>query len=70
MPLVEGGIDAQQADVREALERERARLGAEAGAMGAFGRRRDLMEGDAAGRAAVEEAKLGAQLRSAAFTGL
>lgn len=68
-PFVEEVIDAQQADVREALERERARLGAEAGAMGAFGRRRDLMEGDAAGRAAVEEAKLGAQLRSAAFTG-
>lgn len=68
-PFVEEVIDAQQADVQEALERERARLGAEAGAMGAFGRRRDLMEGDAAGRAAVEEAKLGAQLRSAAFTG-
>ena len=68
-PFVEEVIDAQQADVREALERERARLGAEAGAMGAFGRRRDLMEGDAAGRAAVEEAKLGAQLRSAAYTG-
>lgn len=68
-PFVEEVIDAQQADVREALERERARLGSQAASYGAFGRRRDLMEGDAAGRAAVEEAKLGAQLRSAAFTG-
>lgn len=68
-PFVEEVIDAQQVDVREALERERARLGSQAASYGAFGRRRDLMEGDAAGRAAVEEAKLGAQLRSAAFTG-
>lgn len=68
-PFVEEVIDAQQADVREALERERRRLGAEAASMGAFGRRRDLIEGEAIGRSAVEEAKLGAQLRSAAFTG-
>ena len=68
-PFVEEVIDAQQADVQEALERERARLGSQAASYGAFGRRRDLMEGDAAGRAAVEEAKLGAQLSSAAFTG-
>lgn len=68
-PFVEEVIDAQKLDVQEALERERARLGSQAASYGAFGRRRDLMEGDAAGRAAVEEAKLGAQLRSAAFTG-
>lgn len=68
-PFVEEVIDAQKLDVQEALERERSRLGSEAASMGAFGRRRDLMEGDAAGRAAVEEAKLGSQLRSAAFTG-
>ena len=68
-PFVEEVIDAQKLDVQEALERERARLGSQAASYGAFGRRRDLMEGDAAGRAAVEEAKLGAQLRSAAYTG-
>ena len=68
-PFVEEVIDAQKLDVQEALERERSRLGSEAASYGAFGRRRDLMEGDAAGRAAVEEAKLGSQLRSAAFTG-
>lgn len=68
-PFVEEVIDAQKLDVQEALERERARLGSQAASYGAFGRRRDLMEGDAAGRAAVEEAKLAAQLRSAAFTG-
>ena len=68
-PFVEEVIDAQKLDVQEALERERSRLGSEAASMGAFGRRRDLMEGEAAGRAAVEEAKLGSQLRSAAFTG-
>jgi hypothetical protein len=68
-PFVEEVIDAQKLDVQEALERERARLGSQAASYGAFGRRRDLMEGDAAGRAAVEEAKLGSQLRSAAFTG-
>ena len=68
-PFVEDVIDAQKLDVQEALERERTRLGSEAASYGAFGRRRDLMEGDAAGRAAVEEAKLGSQLRSAAYTG-
>ncbi len=68
-PFVEEVIDAQKQDVQEALERERTRLGSQAASYGAFGRRRDLMEGDAAGRAAVEEAKLGAQLRSAAYTG-
>jgi len=68
-PFVEEVIDAQKLDVQEALERERSRIGSEAASYGAFGRRRDLMEGDAAGRAAVEEAKLGSQLRSAAFTG-
>ena len=68
-PFVEEVIDAQKQDVQEALERERTRLGSQAASYGAFGRRRDLMEGDAAGRAAVEEAKLGSQLRSAAFTG-
>ena len=68
-PFVEDVIGAQKLDVQEALERERTRLGAEAGSMGAFGRRRDLMEGQAVGEAAAEEAKLGAQLRSAAFTG-
>ena len=68
-PFVEEVIDAQKQDVQEALERERTRLGSQAASYGAFGRRRDLMEGDAAGRAAVEEAKLGSQLRSAAYTG-
>lgn len=68
-PFVEEVIDAQKADIQEALERERRRIGAEAASMDAFGRRRDLIEGEAIGRSAAEEAKLGAQLRSAAFTG-
>ena len=68
-PFVEEVIDAQQADIQEALELERRRLGAQAGSQGAFGRRRDLMEGQAVGEAAAESAKLGAQLRSAAYTG-
>ena len=68
-PFVEDVIETSQADIAEALTRERSRIGAEAGARGAFGSRRDLMEGEAIGRSAAEEAKLGAQLRSAAYTG-
>lgn len=37
--------------------------------MGAFGRRRELLEGTAIGESAAEEGKLAAQLRSAAYTG-
>ena len=44
-PFVEEVIDAQQADIQEALEREKRAIGAKAGSMGAFGRRRDLIEG-------------------------
>ena len=68
-PFVEEVIDAQQADIQEALEREKRALGAKAGSMGAFGRRRDLIEGQTIGEALGEEAKLAAQLRSAAYTG-
>ena len=68
-PFVEDVIETSQADIAEALARERSRIGAEAGARGAFGSRRDLMEGEAIGRSAAEEGKLGAQLRSAAYTG-
>ena len=68
-PFVEDVIETSQADIAEALARERGRIGAEAGSRGAFGSRRDLMEGEAIGRSAAEEAKLGAQLRSAAYTG-
>ena len=68
-PYVEDVITTSQADIAEALERERARIGAEAGAMGAFGRRRELLEGTAIGESAAEEGKLAAQLRSAAYTG-
>jgi len=68
-PFVEDVIETSQADIAEALTRERSRIGAEAGARGAFGSRRDLMEGEAIGRSAAEEGKLGAQLRSAAYTG-
>ena len=68
-PFVEDVIETSQADIAEALTRERGRIGAEAGARGAFGSRRDLMEGEAIGRSAAEEGKLGAQLRSAAYTG-
>jgi hypothetical protein len=68
-PFVEDVIETSQADITEALARERGRIGAEAGARGAFGSRRDLIEGEAIGRSAAEEGKLGAQLRSAAYTG-
>ena len=68
-PFVEDVIDASKVDIREALEVERNRLGQEAGGLGAFGRRRDVLEGTATGKSAAEEAKLGAQLRSAAYTG-
>ena len=68
-PFVEDVIDTSQVDIAEALARERGRIGAEAGSMGAFGRRRDLIEGEAIGRSSAEEGKLGAQLRSAAYTG-
>ena len=68
-PFVEEVIDTQRADIQEALEREKRALGAKAGSMGAFGRRRDLIEGQTIGEAIGEEAKLAAQLRSAAYTG-
>jgi len=68
-PFVEDVIDASKVDLKEALEVERNRLGQEAGGLGAFGRRRDVLEGTAVGKSAAEEAKLGAQLRSAAYTG-
>ena len=67
-PFVDDVVDAAQLDIQEALERERRRIGAEAGSMGAFGRRRDLIEGEAIGRSAAEEGKLTAQLKSAAYT--
>ena len=68
-PFVEEVIDTQRADIQEALEREKRALGAKAGSMGAFGRRRDLIKGQTIGEAIGEEAKLAAQLRSAAYTG-
>jgi hypothetical protein len=68
-PFVEDVIETSQADIADALSRERSRIGAEAGARGAFGSRRDLIEGEAIGRSSAEEGKLAAQLRSAAYTG-
>ena len=68
-PFVEDVIETSQADIAEALARERSRIGAEAGSRGAFGSRRDLIEGEAIGRSSAEEGKLAAQLRSAAYTG-
>jgi len=67
-PFVDDVVDAAQLDIQEALERERSRIGSEAASMGAFGRRRDLIEGQAIGRSAAEEGKLTAQLKSAAYT--
>lgn len=67
-PYVDDVIKASQLDIQEALERERARIGAEAASMDAFGRRRDLIEGQAIGRSAAEEGKLTAQLKSTAYT--
>ena len=43
-PFVEDVIDTSKVDIREALEVERNRLGQEAGGLGAFGRRRDVLE--------------------------
>ena len=68
-PFVEDVIETSQADIADALARERGRIGAEAGARGAFGSRRDLIEGEAIGRSSAEEGKLAAQLRAAAYTG-
>jgi hypothetical protein len=67
-PFVDDVVDAAQLDIQEALERERRRIGAEAASMDAFGRRRDLIEGEAIGRSAAEEGKITAQLKSAAYT--
>lgn len=67
-PFVDDVVSAAQLDIQEALERERSRIGSEAASMGAFGRRRDLIEGQAIGRSAAEEGKLTAQLKSAAYT--
>jgi len=68
-PFVEDVIDASKVDFQEALAAERNRLNTEAGGLGAFGRRADNIYGSAVGKSAAEEAKLGAQLRSQAFTG-
>ena len=68
-PFVEDVIETSQGDIADALARERSRIGAEAGSTGAFGSRRDLIEGEAIGRSSAEEGKLAAQLRSAAYTG-
>jgi len=67
-PYVDDVIEASQLDIQEALERERTRIGSEAASMDAFGRRRDLIEGQAIGRSAAEEGKLTAQLKSTAYT--
>tara|TARA_R110002020_G_scaffold43539_1_gene126394 strand:+ start:856 stop:2046 length:1191 start_codon:yes stop_codon:yes gene_type:complete len=68
-PFVEDVIDASKVDFQEALAAERNRLNKEASGLGAFGRRADTIYGSAVGKSAAEEAKLGAQLRSQAFTG-
>jgi hypothetical protein len=68
-PFVEDVIDASALDIQEALEREKNTLGAKAGSYGAFGRRRDLIEGQTIGEALSEESKMAAKLRSAAFEG-
>tara|TARA_R110002153_G_scaffold199988_1_gene353347 strand:- start:201 stop:1403 length:1203 start_codon:yes stop_codon:yes gene_type:complete len=68
-PFVDDVVLAAQRDNDEALERERRRIGAEAAQFGAFGTRRDLIEGEAIGRSAAESGRLGSELRSAAYTG-
>lgn len=68
-PFVEDVIETSQADIAEALEREKGVIADEAATRGAFGSRRDLIEGEAIGRSSAEEGKLGAELRSAAYTG-
>ena len=68
-PFVEEVIDASQRDIQDSLERERRRIGSQAAMYGAFGAKEQDLTGEAIGRAAAEEGKLGAQLRSAAYTG-
>ena len=68
-PFVEQVIDASQQDIRDELERERRRIGSQAAAYGAFGTKEQDLTGEAIGRSAAEAGKLGAQLRSAAYTG-
>ena len=68
-PFVEDVIDTSQQDIRDALQRERSRIGSQAAMYGAFGAKEQDLTGEAIGRAAAEEGRLGAQLRSAAYTG-
>ena len=68
-PFVEDVIDASQADITDALNVQLGQMGAEAAGLGAFGNRYGLERGAAMGKSSAEAGKLGAQLRSQAFTG-
>ena len=68
-PFVEDVIDASQADITDALNVQLGQMGAEAAGLGAFGNRYGLERGAAMGKSTAEAGKLGAQLRSQAFTG-
>jgi len=68
-PFVEDVIDASQSDITDALNQQLGLLGSQAAQSGAFGSRYGVERGTAIGKSAAESGKLGAQLRSAAYTG-
>lgn len=68
-PFVEDVIDTTQADMRDALSVQLGQIGADAAGLGAFGNRQAVLEGTAIGKSVGEQGKLGAELRSAGFTG-
>ena len=68
-PYVEDVIDASQADIMDALNVQLNQMGSDAAGSGAFGSRYGVERGTAIGKSSAEAGKLGAQLRSAGFTG-
>jgi hypothetical protein len=68
-PFVEDVIDASQSDITDALNQQLGLLGSQSAQSGAFGSRYGVERGTAIGKSAAESGKLGAQLRSAAYTG-
>lgn len=68
-PFVEDVIDTSQSDITDALNQQLGLLGSQSAQSGAFGSRYGVERGTAIGKSAAESGKLGAQLRSAAYTG-
>ena len=68
-PFVEEVIDTSQADITDALNQQLGAIGSQAAGSGAFGSRFGVERGTAIGKSAAESGKLGAQLRSQAYSG-